>query len=163
MQPIRASQKQPIPDWALRQRHLIDVMNEAAPLFQARYTRADGTLIWRDEWPGMDGSDDGYESYHNWPLFYSLGGSADIHERSRFLWDAVTRQFTAYGQVYQEFDAYYDWMHHGESSIYFYYFGLADPKRPVNRAGAAVRRSLRRRECAQLERRPAHDAFATQW
>lgn len=133
---IQATRQEPLPDWALRQRHLIDLMNEAAPLYQERYTRADGTFIWRDEWPGMDGSDDGYESYHNWPLFYSLGGSANLHERSRFLWEAVTRQFTAYGQIYQEFDAYYDWMHHGESSIYFYYFGLADPRRPIDRARA---------------------------
>jgi len=109
-------------------------MNEAAPAFQERYTRPDGTFIWRQTWPGMDGSDDGYESYHNWPLFYALGGSADIHERSRFLWDAVTRQFTAYGQVWREFDGFYDWMHHGESAIYFYYFGLADPGRPIDRA-----------------------------
>jgi hypothetical protein len=29
--------------------------------------------------------------------------------------------------VYNEFDAYYDWMHHGESYTYFYFFGLADP------------------------------------
>jgi hypothetical protein len=133
---IQARRQEPIPNWALRQRHLIEVMNEAAPIFQARYTRPDGSFIWRDEWPGMDGSDDGYESYHNWPLFYALGGSPDIHERSRFLWDAVTRQFSAYGQIYKEFDAYYDWMHHGESSIYFYYFGLADPNRPVDRARA---------------------------
>lgn len=134
--PIRADQQGPLPSWALRQRHLIDVMNEAAPIFQARYTRADGTLIWRDEWPGMDGSDDGYESYQNWALFYALGGSADIHERSRFLWDAVTRQFTAYGQIYNEYDAYYDWMHHGESSTFFYFFGLADPNRLIDRARA---------------------------
>lgn len=133
---FKASQTEPLPDWALRQRQLIDVMNEAAPIYQERYTRQDGTFIWRDEWPGMDGSDDGYESYHNWPLFYALGGSADIHERSRFLWDAVTRQFTAYGQIHNEFDAYYDWMHHGESSIYFYYFGLADPNRAIDRARA---------------------------
>ena len=136
MHTLRANQVTPLPDWALRQRQLIDVMNEAAPVYQERYTRKDGSFIWRDEWPGMDGSDDGYESYHNWPLFYALGGSADIHERSRFLWDAVTRQFTAYGQIYQEFDAYYDWMHHGESSIYFYYFGLADPRRAIDRARA---------------------------
>jgi hypothetical protein len=89
---------------------------------------------------------------------------ADIHERSRFLWDAVTRQFTAYGQIYQEFDAYYDWMHHGESSIYFYYFGLADPKRPVDRARALRFADLYAGEKApQLERRPTHDAFAHQW
>ncbi len=118
----------------LAQRHLIDKMNEAAPVFQERYTRADGSFIWRQTWPGMDGSDDGYESYHNWPLFYALGGSEDIHRRSRFLWEAVTRQFTAYGQVWREFDAFYDWMHHGESSIYFYYFGLADPTVAVDRA-----------------------------
>ena len=124
------------PDWALRQRHLISVMNETARMYQARYTRADGTFVWRDRWPGMDGSDDGYESYHNWPLFYALGGAADLHERSRMLWDAVTRQFTAYGQIHREFDGYYDWMHHGESSIYFYYFGLADPRRQPDRARA---------------------------
>ncbi|NOZ30245.1 MAG: hypothetical protein GXP39_19625 [Chloroflexi bacterium] len=135
---IRAQQQDPIPDWALRQRHLIDVMNEAAPIFQERYTRADGTYIWRDEWPGMDGSDDGYETYGNWPLFYTLGGSVDIHERSRFLWNAVTRQFTEYGQIYNEYDAYYDWMHHGESSTYIYHFGLADPNRPIDR-GRAIR------------------------
>ena len=126
----------PPPHWALMERFLIDKMNEAAPVFQERYTRRDGTFVWRDEWPGFDGSDDGYESYHNWPLFYALGGSADVHERSRYLWEAVTQQFAAYGQVYREFDANYDWMHHGESSIYFYFFGLADPNRPRDRARA---------------------------
>ncbi|MBC7234702.1 MAG: hypothetical protein H5T69_02585 [Chloroflexi bacterium] len=124
----------PPPSWALWERFLIDKMNEAAPVYQERYTRKDGTFVWRQEWPGFDGSDDGYESYHNWPLFYVLGGSADIHERSRHAWEAVTRQFTEYGQVWREFDAHYDWMHHGESSIYFYYFGLADPNRLRDRA-----------------------------
>jgi hypothetical protein len=133
---VQAEERNHIPDWALRQRHLIAVIDEAAPIYQQRYTRADGSFVWREEWPGMDGSDDGYESYHNWPLFYALGGSQDLHERSRFLWDAVTRQFTGYGQVWREFDAYYDWMHHGESSIYFYYFGLADPNRQPDRARA---------------------------
>ena len=133
---LNAQSIEPIPDWATRERHLIDAMNEAAPLYARRYTRADGSFIWRDEWPGMDGSDDGYESYHNWPLFYALGGSSEVHELSRFYWEAVTRQFTGYGQIYREFDAYYDWMHHGESSIYFYYFGLADPIREPDRARA---------------------------
>jgi len=136
MTTIHATRLQPPPAWALAQRSLIQQINEAAPAFQERYTRADGSFVWRQEWPGMDGSDDGYEAYHNWPLFYALGGSADLHQRSRFLWDAVTRQFTAYGQVWREFDAYYDWMHHGESSIYFYYFGLADPHVAVDRARA---------------------------
>src|SRR5262245_9692924 len=77
-QTIRAAQIAPPPGWAISQRHLIENMNEAAPVFQERYTRPDGSFIWRQTWPGMDGSDDGYESYHNWPLFYALGGSADL-------------------------------------------------------------------------------------
>lgn len=123
---IRASTITPPPAWALAQRNLIDTINAAVPLFQQRYTRADGSLIWRQEWPGMDGSDDGYEMFQNWALFHALGGSADVHGRARMLWEAVTRQFTAYGQVWREFDAFYDWMHHGESSTGFYAFGLAD-------------------------------------
>ena len=80
---LTATEQTHLPGWAIRQRHLIDVMNEAAPLYQARYTRPDGTFVWREDWPGMDGSDDAYESYHNWPLFYALGGSAHLHEQSR--------------------------------------------------------------------------------
>jgi hypothetical protein len=95
--------------------------------FVRKYTREDGTLIWRDKWPGMDGSDDAYESFYNFPLYYALGGPEEIHALSRRLWDAVTRQFTRYGLVQNEFDGYYDWMHHGEGYTYFYFFGLADP------------------------------------
>jgi hypothetical protein len=132
----RTSHSAPPPDWALRQRHLIRCMNEAAVQFVRRYTRGDGTLVWRDEWPGMDGSDDGYESFQNFPLFYALGGSEEVHRLARVEWEAVTRQFTGYGTVHREFDAYYDWMHHGESSIYFYYYGLADPTVSVDRERA---------------------------
>ncbi|HMO59666.1 MAG TPA: hypothetical protein PKC19_20115, partial [Roseiflexaceae bacterium] len=133
---ITADRSVPPPAWALAQRRLIDTMNAAAPAYQQRYTHSDGTFVWRQEWPGMDGSADGYESYHNWPLFYLLGGAEDLYRRSRMLWEAVTRQFTAYGQVWREFDAFYDWMHHGESSIYLYYFGLADPRDQLHRARA---------------------------
>lgn len=133
---LTASRPTAPPAWAMAQRLLIERMNEAVPAFQERYTRADGTFVWREQWPGFDGSDDGYESYHNWPLFYALGGRADLYPRSRFLWEAVTRQFTGYGQVWREFDANYDWMHHGESSIFLYYFGLAHPADPVMGARA---------------------------
>ena len=124
---VRIDTAQSPPSWALRQRFLFDRLADAAREFVAKYTRPDGTLVWRDEWPGMDGSDDGYESFYNFPLYYALGGPEDIHQLSRKLWDAVTRQFTAYGQIHNEFDGYYDWMHHGESYVYFYFFGLADP------------------------------------
>lgn len=124
------------PDWALRQRYLIDLMNQAGPRFVRKYTRPDGTFIWRDDWPGMDGSDDGYESYLSFPLFYVLGGSDELHDLGRRLWNAVTWQFTQFGTVTREFDSYYDWMHHGESYTYLHYFGLADPTHYVDRQRA---------------------------
>jgi hypothetical protein len=130
--------RQPPPAWAIRQRHLIDLMNRAARHFVERYTRPDGTLIWRDEWPGMDGSDDAYESFLSFPLFYILGGDETILQLAHHEWNAITWQFTEYGQVYREFDAYYDWMHHGESYTYLYYLALADPEHTID-----LRRTVR--------------------
>lgn len=133
---IELTERASPPAWALWERFLLDAMSRAAVEFVRRYTRPDGTLIWRENWPGMDGSDDAYESFFNFPLLYALGGDPEPDRLARREWEAVTRQFTAYGQVYREFDAYYDWMHHGESSLLFYYFGLSDPKdaRMIGRA-----------------------------
>ncbi|MEW6755963.1 MAG: hypothetical protein AB1505_34035, partial [Candidatus Latescibacterota bacterium] len=80
--------------------------------------------------------DDGYESYLSFPLFYVLGGSQQVHELGRRLWNAVTWQFTQFGTVSREFDGYYDWMHHGESYTYLHYFGLANPNHYVDRQRA---------------------------
>ena len=62
-------------EWAHLEREIIDKLNAAAPEFVARYTRSDGSLIWRDVWPSMDGSDDPYEAFMNLALFYSIGGN----------------------------------------------------------------------------------------
>ena len=72
---LHAEGRETPPAWAVRQRQAMDLMDRAAQPFVAKYTRPDGTLIWRDEWPGMDGSDDGYESFLSFPLFYILGGA----------------------------------------------------------------------------------------
>lgn len=124
---LDATRIAPIPRWALLQRQIFAMLDVAAIEFAERCTRADGTLIWRDRWPGMDGSDDPYEGFMNMPLFYALGGSAAVYQRSRTIWDGITWQWTEYGQLHREFDAYYDWMHHGESNLFFYFFGLCDP------------------------------------
>jgi len=133
---VEIAEAAPPPEWALWERLLLERLHPAALEYVGKYTREDGTLLWRGAWPGMDGSDDGYESFYNFPLYYALGGPEEIHRLSRRLWDAVTGQFTRYGQIHKEFDGYYDWMHHGESYTYFYFFGLADPamKRDRERA-----------------------------
>ncbi|CAF1238927.1 unnamed protein product [Adineta ricciae] len=115
------------PSWALMQRLLFDQLNKAALEFVGRYTRADGTLIWRRDWPGMDGSDDPYEGFMNLSLLYVLGGCDELYDLSHKIWEGITWQWTEYGQIYREFDAYYDWMHHGEGYLYLYFLGLAGP------------------------------------
>ncbi len=124
------------PAWAVWERQLLDRLFPAAQAFVDKYTRSDGTIIWRDVWPGMDGSDDGYESFYNFPLYYVLGGHDAIAPLAEKLWEGVTRQFTGYGQIHREFDAHYDWMHHGESYTYFYFFGLANPNSAKHRQRA---------------------------
>lgn len=116
-----------IPTWAAAQRRLIGAIAHAGEAYLDHYTRADGTYIWRDEWPGMDGSDDAYETFQGMPLLYALGGPDWLLHRAHHQWEATTWQFTRYGQVEREFDGYYDWMHHGEGSEMLYYLGLADP------------------------------------
>lgn len=115
------------PKWALMQRHMIDILNDAALEFVERYVAEDGTLIWRDHWPGMDGSDDPYEGFMNLALFYTLGGSEEVYQKAREIWEGITWQWTEYGQIHNEFDGYYDWMHHGEGYLYFYFMGLTKP------------------------------------
>jgi hypothetical protein len=124
---IAATKSATPPAWALLQRQLFDLLDAAAIEFAARYARPDGTLIWRDEWPGMDGSDDPYEGFMNYPLLYALGGSRAVLDRARVIWEGITWQWTEYGQIHDEFDAYYDWMHHGEGYLFQYFLGLADP------------------------------------
>jgi len=104
------------PTWAILERALIDIMSQSVFSFLRKYTREDGTLIWRDEFPGIDGLDDAYESFHNWPLLYALGGDDHLLNLSMKEFDAITRQFTKYGQVYKEYEQGYDWFHQGKDT-----------------------------------------------
>lgn len=133
---VRITAKRPAPKWALHEREIINTLNEAAIEFVARYTRPDGTLIWRQSWGSMDGSDDPYEAFMYLALFYAMGGSEEVYELARKMWDAITLQWTEYGQIHREFDGYYDWMHHGEGYLYHYFFGLTKPESLMDRQRA---------------------------
>ncbi|MEH7304989.1 hypothetical protein [Neobacillus drentensis] len=134
---IQASERVVPPTWALQEQQLFETLNKAAKEFVERYTQPDGTLIWFEHWPGMDGSDDPYEGFMNLALLYVLGGSSELHEVSRKIWEGITWQWTEYGQIHREFDAYYDWMHHGEGYLYLYFLGLAGPSTLKDRQRAS--------------------------
>jgi hypothetical protein len=122
------------PSWAVWQRRLIETMCAAIPPFRAKYTRADGSLIWRethdDSYQSRDGADDFYESFYNWPLLYLLGGDDQLLAWAHQHWDGVTAQLTQLGLVVKEYERGYDQFHQGESYIYFYFLCLADPENP---------------------------------
>lgn len=125
------------PAWAVLERQLMQIMNEAMQPFLDKYTHDDGTLIWRDEWSNSrDGADDFYESSYNWPLFYLLGGGDHALTLGQRQWDAITRQLTELGPVLNEYERGYDQFHQGESYIYFYFLCLADPSNRTNRERA---------------------------
>ncbi|MBZ0289636.1 MAG: hypothetical protein K8I30_18585, partial [Anaerolineae bacterium] len=119
------------PAWACMQRQLITIMNQAVYPFLEKYTRDDGSLIWRETWPDTrDGVDDFYESFFNWPLFYVLGGGDHTLELAHHEWDGITDQLTKMGPVYKEYERGYDQFHQSENYIYFYLLCLADPANP---------------------------------
>jgi len=123
------------PVWAVMERQLIDVMNDAVQPVLDKYVREDGSILWptTDNHTGIDALDDAYESFHNWPLFYAIGGHEKFKALSFRAFDAVTRQFERYDtgfghpMVVKEYEQGYDWFHQGEGYLFFYMLGLADP------------------------------------
>ena len=145
MTAITATQVCAPPGWALLERQLIDVMNEAADLVMERHTERSGTMFFADD------VDDQYEQFANWGLFYAMGGSERLLKYSLRTWNATTRwgddsivsrrkhgnywhgDERVFGQ--QIHNEYYnlatpggtDWHHMGEGNLQFYDFGVAEP------------------------------------
>lgn len=147
------------PEWAVLERQLISVMEEAVHPFLAKYTHPDGRLVY-ERFPGRahpgrrgeadlklepngkftaarDGLDDFYESFYNWPLLYLLGGSAKLLELGQRQFDATTRLGEEMGHVHKEYEVGYDQFHQSESMIYFYLLCMADPTHKANAKRAA--------------------------
>jgi hypothetical protein len=57
-----------------------------------------------------------------------LGADRRLLDLAHLEWDTAAWQWAEYGQIHREFFSYYDWMHHGEGSLFLYYMGLADPR-----------------------------------
>ena len=135
-----------IPPWAILEKRLIDAMNETPPLVMGKYVRPNGHMLWPadDNYTSIDALDDMYESFHNWPLFYFLGGSEAFRTLSHRQFDAITAQFAQYDcghghpMVVKEYEQGYDWMHQSEGYLFFYLLNLADPNHAASKA-----RSLR--------------------
>ena len=134
---IKASESIKIePLWAVLERELINKINESAPKILSKYTRDDGTLLWpvSPEFQSVDGLDDCYESFHNWALFYMLGGDSWFLENAHREFGAINEYMAKFGSgfgypmVVKDYQPSYDWFHQSEGNYLFYMLCMADPK-----------------------------------
>ena len=64
---VKATELSAPPAWALTERNLISLMEEAAPMLLKKYAEPGGALYFADD------LDDLYERIYNWGLFYAMG------------------------------------------------------------------------------------------
>lgn len=121
------------PAWAVLERALIAAMEAAVEPFVAKYTRADGSLIWGGTAAqhGRDDVDDFYEAFYNWPLLYLFGGDERLLAHARRCWEGVTAQLSAIGLLHREYERGADWFHQAEGQLALYLLCLADPTDPA--------------------------------
>lgn len=115
------------PLWAVLERRLFAVLDQAWREFETTYCEPDGRLAYRGGMHHRDGVDDFYEPFFNWPVLYRLGGADDLIEAAKRHWAGVTAQMTEFGFVRDEYEVGYDWFHQGESLNFFYALCAADP------------------------------------
>ena len=125
----------PPPAWALTERSLISLMERSAELFIDKYCYPDGNVFY------VQDVDDVYEIFHNWGLFYSMGGDGRLWTWALRAWNATTRRFDdcnpigphhryLKGQLHNEYynqNGPCDWFHMGEGNMALYDMGVADP------------------------------------
>jgi len=122
------------PSWAIAQRGLFELLDQAWRRFERDFTGPDGRLNYRDRLTSRDGVDDFYETFFNWPQLYLLGGADDLLPASERHWTGVTHQLTELGLLHDEYERGYDWFHQGESLLLFYFLCMAAPDRWTDRA-----------------------------
>ena len=89
-----------MPEWAVLQRRLFEVMDQGWRVFDEKFCNPDGSLIFNQSMDhSRDGADDFYEAFFNWPALYMLGGSEDILSAAKKSWKGVTEQLTKLGLV----------------------------------------------------------------
>ena len=136
---IKATEIAPPPGWALMERNLISLMEEAAPMMVKKYTEPGGALYYAEDF------DDLYEQFYNWGLLYAIGADECLLDLALQEWNATTRisddsfkhrlkhnNFTKVFRpsMHNEFwnlEQAAEWHHLGEGNMAFYDFGVACP------------------------------------
>jgi len=123
------------PEWALKQRMLLEENTRAVLTFHERYHDKRGWLKCKARWSIVDGIDDVMENCGNWPLLYALGADQAVLDAFKKAFDGHIEQFSRkgieyapkWGCVYKEYVTAFDWQHHSEQYSAFNQLTVADP------------------------------------
>ena len=125
------------PEWALLERALLDENSRAVEAFADRYLDERGYLLHTPRWGTLDGPDDAIETFYNWTLLHTLGGSDSVLELYRKALEGHLQQYgeirtelttlAAEGAYHEEFITQSDWFHTGEGMRAFFLMGHSDP------------------------------------
>ena len=125
------------PEWALLERSLLDENSKAVEAFADRYLDERGYLLHTPRWGTLDGPDDAIETFYNWTLLHTLGGSDSVLELYRKALEGHLQQYgeirtelttlAAEGAYHEEFITQSDWFHTGEGMRAFFLMGHSDP------------------------------------
>lgn len=84
---VRATQVSPPPGWALLERRLMKLMEDAVEPMVDKYAEKGGAFYY------ADALDDLYERVYNWGLFYAMGADRKVLDLGLQQWHATTRFF----------------------------------------------------------------------
>ena len=84
---VKATEIVPPPGWALMERQLLHLMEEAVNLAAEKYSRPDGTPY------NVNDVDDTYEAHSYRGLLYAIGADDSVLEIGRREWNAITRVY----------------------------------------------------------------------
>lgn len=125
------------PEWALLERSLLDENSRAVEAFADRYLDESGYLLHTPRWGTLDGPDDAIETFYNWTLLHTLGGSDSVLDLYRKALEGHLQQYgeirtelttlAAEGAYHEEFITQSDWFHTGEGMRAFFLMGHSDP------------------------------------
>jgi len=131
------------PAWALLERELLKQSSQACDRFANKYLDARGYLLHTPRWGTLDGPDDAIETFYNWTLLHTLGGSDSVLAHYKKALEGhllqykemrtVKTKLAANGAYHKEFITQSDWFHTGEGIRAFMFLGLSDPTDPTLR------------------------------
>ncbi len=126
------------PPWALLERALLDENSKAVEAFSEKYLDERGYLLHTPRWGTLDGPDDAIETFYNWTLLHTLGGSDSVLELYKKGLEGHLKQYgelrtelttlASNGAYHREFITQSDWFHTGEGMRAFLLMGHSDPE-----------------------------------